>query len=216
MSFRSLLTAGLFFGGLVAGTAAVQAAPAMPQPGLAGADMVDTVAMHHHRHHRMHRHHSTRHERRMRRMNTMRHGNPNAKNPALRGYQQNLGNTTGGPIDNPSTPAGAVLTVEFTLAGRSFALLNGGDAFRQSEAASLMILCEDQAELDRYWDAFLAEGGTESACGWLKDRWGVSWQITPLRLLELNSDPVHGAKAMAAMMEMRRIDIAALERAIAS
>lgn len=119
-------------------------------------------------------------------------------------------------IDNPSTPAGAVLTVEFTLAGRSFALLNGGDAFRQSEAASLMILCEDQAELDRYWDAFLAEGGTESACGWLKDRWGVSWQITPLRLLELNSDPVHGAKAMAAMMEMRRIDIAALERAIAS
>jgi hypothetical protein len=97
MSFRSLLTAGLFFGGLLAGTAAVQATPAMPQPGLAPADMVDTVAMHHHRHHRMHRHHSTRHERRMRRMNTMRHGNPNAKNPALRGYQQNLGNTTGGP-----------------------------------------------------------------------------------------------------------------------
>lgn len=97
MSFRSLLTAGLFFGGLLAGTAAVQATPAMPQPSLAAANMVDTVAMHHHRHHRMHRHHSTRHERRMRRMNTMRHGNPNAKNPALRGYQQNLGNTTGGP-----------------------------------------------------------------------------------------------------------------------
>ncbi|MCJ2123255.1 hypothetical protein [Methylobacterium sp. J-077] len=96
MSFRSLLTAGMVFGGLVAGTAAVQAAPAMPQSGLAGHDMVETVAMHHH-HHRMHRHHSTRHERRMRRMNTMRHGSPNAKNPALRGHQQNLGNTTGGP-----------------------------------------------------------------------------------------------------------------------
>ncbi len=120
------------------------------------------------------------------------------------------------PLDNPSTPAGAVLTVEFTLAGRAFALLNGGSAFRQSEAASLMILCADQAEVDRYWDAFLADGGTESACGWLKDRWGVSWQITPVRLMELNADPVHGAKAMAAMMEMRRIDIAALERAIAA
>lgn len=120
------------------------------------------------------------------------------------------------PLDNPSTPAGSVLTVEFTLAGRSFALLNGGDAFRQSEAVSLMIACAHQAEIDRYWDAFIAGGGTESACGWLKDRWGVSWQITPVRLMELNNDPVHGAKAMAAMMSMRRIDIAALERAIAS
>lgn len=120
------------------------------------------------------------------------------------------------PIDTPSAPAGQVLVVEFTLAGRAFGLLNGGDAFRQSEAASLMITCADQAEVDRYWDAFIADGGTESACGWLKDRWGVSWQITPVRLLELNSDPVHGPKAMAAMMEMRRIDIAALERAIAS
>lgn len=97
MSFRSLLTASLVLGGLVAGTAAVQAAPAMPQSGLAGHDMIDTVAMHHHRHHRMHHHHTTRHQRRMRRMNTMRHGNPNAKNPALRGYQQNLGGTTNGP-----------------------------------------------------------------------------------------------------------------------
>ncbi|MCJ2139702.1 hypothetical protein [Methylobacterium sp. E-066] len=94
MSFRSLLTAGVFFGGLVAGTASVQAAPAMLQPGLAGHDMVESVVMHHHR---MHRHHSTRHERRARRLNTMRHGNPNAKNPALRGYQQNLGGTTNGP-----------------------------------------------------------------------------------------------------------------------
>ncbi|WP_335306107.1 VOC family protein [Sphingomonas adhaesiva] len=69
------------------------------------------------------------------------------------------------PLDNPSTPAGAVLTVEFTLAGRAFALLNGGAAFRQSEAASLMVLCDDQAEVDLYWDAFIEGGGTESACG---------------------------------------------------
>jgi hypothetical protein len=95
MSFRTLLTTGLFVGGLMAGTAAVQAAPAMPQNGLADGGMIETVVMH--RHHRMHRHHTTRHERRMRRMNTMRHGNPNAKNPALKGYQQNLGNTTNGP-----------------------------------------------------------------------------------------------------------------------
>ena len=95
MSMRSLLTAGLFIGGLMAGTAAAQAAPAMSQPGLAGHDMIESVVMH--RHHRMHRHHTTRRERRMRRLNTMRHGNPNAKNPALRGYQQNLGGTTNGP-----------------------------------------------------------------------------------------------------------------------
>lgn len=100
MSFRSLLTAGVVFGGLLAGTAASQAAPAIAQPSSIGSDMVETVAMHrHHRmhHHRMHRHHSTRHERRMRRMNTMRHGNPNARNPSRPGYQQQLGNTTGGP-----------------------------------------------------------------------------------------------------------------------
>lgn len=96
MSFRTTLTAGLLLGALIAGPAAVQAAPAMPQPSLAGSGLVDTVAMHH-RHHRMHGHNMTRHHRRMRRMNTMRHGNPNAKNPALRGYQQNLGNTTNGP-----------------------------------------------------------------------------------------------------------------------
>lgn len=96
MSMRALLAAALFVGGL----ATAQAAPAMPTSGLAGHDMVETVAMHsHHRmhHHRMHRHHSTRHERRMRRLNTMRHGNPNARNPSRPGYQQQLGNTTGGP-----------------------------------------------------------------------------------------------------------------------
>jgi hypothetical protein len=96
MSFRNLLTAGLLAVGVLAGTASAQAAPAMPQSGLAGGGLLENVAMHH-RHHRMHRHHTTRHQRRMRRMNTMRHGSPNAKNPAMRGYQQNLGNTTNGP-----------------------------------------------------------------------------------------------------------------------
>ncbi|MGH1591200.1 hypothetical protein ACRBEV_26030 [Methylobacterium phyllosphaerae] len=100
MSFRSFLTTGVVFAGLLAGTGIAQATPATPQPGLTASDMVETASMHrHHRmhHHRMHRHHSTRHERRMRRMNTMRHGNPNARNPSRPGYQQQLGNTTGGP-----------------------------------------------------------------------------------------------------------------------
>lgn len=92
---RTTLAAGLIFGGLFAGTA--QAAPAPFQPGLAPDALTDTVAMHHHHHHRMHRHHTTRHQRRMRRMNTMRHGNPNARNPHQHGYQQQLGNTTNGP-----------------------------------------------------------------------------------------------------------------------
>ncbi|SDM45653.1 hypothetical protein SAMN05216360_102146 [Methylobacterium phyllostachyos] len=96
MSFRTFLTAGLIAGGLVIGTTAAQAVPAMPQTGLAGDGMVETVTMHH-RQHCMHRHGYGRHERRMRRHNTRRHGNPNAKNPALQGHQQNLGNTTNGP-----------------------------------------------------------------------------------------------------------------------
>jgi hypothetical protein len=95
MLTRSFLTIATLVGGLALGPA-VQAAPMAAQPGVAGNDIVERAAMHHHRH-RMHRHHSTRHERRMRRMNMMRHGHPNAKNPALRGHQQNLGGTTGGP-----------------------------------------------------------------------------------------------------------------------
>ncbi len=94
MSFRTLLTAGFVFGGIISASATAQAAPAMPLTGLAGHGLVETTAMHHHR---MHRHHSTRHERRMRRLNTMRHGNPNARNPSRPGSQQQLGNTTGGP-----------------------------------------------------------------------------------------------------------------------
>lgn len=120
------------------------------------------------------------------------------------------------PIDTPSGPAGQTLLVEFTLAGQAFMGLNGGPIFPQTEAVSFMILTEDQAETDRLWDALIADGGAPSVCGWCKDRWGVNWQITPRRLIELNSDPdpVRAARSMAAMMEMTKIDIAALEAAV--
>ncbi len=127
-----------------------------------------------------------------------------------------IGRITRAALDYPGGPAGKVLTVEFTLAGRGFALLDGGPGPTHSEAMSLSVDCADQAEVDRYWDAILAGGGTEVQCGWIRDRWGVAWQIVPRRLTELMADPRHARKAMAAMMEMVRIDVAALERAIAS
>lgn len=119
------------------------------------------------------------------------------------------------PIDTPSGPAGQELTVILTLAGQKFCLLNGGPIFPQTEAVSFMIETADQAETDRLWNAIVSNGGQESACGWCKDRWGVSWQITPKRLLEFVADPDRdrAARAMAAMMEMSKIDIAAIERA---
>ena len=119
------------------------------------------------------------------------------------------------PADNPSMKEGGVLLVEFTLAGQKFAGLNGGPQFRFTEAISLMIETESQAETDRLWEALTANGGQESDCGWLKDRWGLSWQIAPKRLLELLDDPDPGRarRAMQAMLQMRKIDIAALERA---
>jgi predicted 3-demethylubiquinone-9 3-methyltransferase (glyoxalase superfamily) len=119
------------------------------------------------------------------------------------------------PADNPSTPAGAVLTVEFTLAGQSFLGLNGGPQFHFSEAVSFIIDCEDQGEVDRLWDALTADGGQPSQCGWLKDRYGLSWQITPKALPRLLAAPDKaGAKrVMEAMMEMVKIDVATLERA---
>jgi predicted 3-demethylubiquinone-9 3-methyltransferase (glyoxalase superfamily) len=118
------------------------------------------------------------------------------------------------PADTPSGPAGMVLVVEFTLAGRKFSGLNGGPQFRFTEAVSFQIACEDQAEVDRLWAA-LAEGGTPSQCGWLKDRWGLSWQIVPTRLIELLNDADAGRsrRAMTAMLEMTKLDIAELERA---
>ena len=122
------------------------------------------------------------------------------------------------PADTPSQKAGDVIVVEFELAGQSFILLNGGPIFTHSEAMSFVIQTEDQAETDRLWDAITGDGGQESQCGWCKDRWGVSWQITPKRLLELNfenPDPASARRAMEAMMEMQKIDIAGIERAAA-
>ena len=120
-----------------------------------------------------------------------------------------------------STPGGVgpgdVLTAVVALGGQKILLLNGGPMFKPSEAASLMIETDDQAETDRLWDAIVDGGGQESACGWCKDRWGFSWQITPRRPLHLTTDPDanRARRAMKAMMTMRRIDIAAVERAAA-
>ena len=119
------------------------------------------------------------------------------------------------PIDTPSGPAGQVLVVEFTLAGQAFMGLNGGPQFPHTEAVSFIIETEDQSETDRLWDGLIADGGAPSQCGWLKDRWGVNWQITPRRLNELmrETDPERARRGMTAMMTMTKIDIAALERA---
>lgn len=119
------------------------------------------------------------------------------------------------PADNPSSKEGAELMVEFTLGGRSFLGLNGGPIFPQSEAVSFIIHTDDQAETDRLWDAITSNGGAESQCGWCKDRWGVSWQITPRRLMAFHTDPspARARAAFEAMMTMKKIDIAALEAA---
>lgn len=119
------------------------------------------------------------------------------------------------PSDFPAGTEGTELTVEFTLLGRSFVGLNGGPASKANEAVSFMVLTDDQEETDRYWNAIVGNGGQESACGWCKDRWGFSWQITPRALLRANSNPDKGAarRAFQAMMTMRKIDIARIEAA---
>jgi predicted 3-demethylubiquinone-9 3-methyltransferase (glyoxalase superfamily) len=121
------------------------------------------------------------------------------------------------PADYPSGSAGDVLTVQFTLAGRSYLGLNGGPLFHFTEALSLQVDCDDQAEVDRIWDAIIEGGGEASQCGWIKDRWGLSWQVTPRRLPQMLSSPdrAAAARAMQAMMTMGKIDIAALESAFA-
>jgi len=113
-------------------------------------------------------------------------------------------------------PAGSVMTIGFELDGRPFSGLNGGPHFKFTEAISLVVECKDQAEVDHYWSK-LTEGGSEVQCGWLKDKYGLSWQIVPTRLLELAADPdkARSNRAMAAMMKMVKIDIAALEAAAA-
>lgn len=119
------------------------------------------------------------------------------------------------PADFPDGKEGDVLTVQFRVLGIPCLGLNGGKAFQQSEAFSFQVSTEDQAETDRLWHAIVGNGGQESACGWCKDRWGVSWQITPRVLTEAIADPDRAAakRAFEAMMTMRRIDIAAIEAA---
>ena len=126
-----------------------------------------------------------------------------------------VGHGHASPADNPSMKGGGELTVDFTVLGRRFLGLNGGDMFKPTKAVSFMILTEDQAETDRYWNAIVGSGGAESQCGWCKDRWGFSWQITPRVLLEATTDPDRDAarRAMEAMMTMKKIDIAAIEAA---
>ena len=139
---------------------------------------------------------------------------------AARFYAQTFPNSSVGtahraPSDNPSSKEGAVLTVEFTVMGIPCVGLNGGPAFTHSEAFSFQVATADQEETDRYWNAIVGNGGKESQCGWCKDKWGISWQITPTALLQAFTSPDRaGAKrAFEAMMKMKKIDIATIEAA---
>lgn len=120
------------------------------------------------------------------------------------------------PGDFPSGKQGDVLTVEFTVMGIPCLGLNGGTTFKQTEAFSFQVATEDQAETDRYWNAIVGNGGEESECGWCKDKWGVSWQITPIALTKAytSSDRSAARRAFDAMMTMKKIDIAAIEAAV--
>ena len=120
------------------------------------------------------------------------------------------------PGDYPSGKQGNVLTVEFTVMGIPCLGLNGGPAFKHTEAFSFQIATKDQAETDRYWNAIVNNGGQESECGWCKDKWGISWQITPIVLSKGVTDPnpVIAKRVFEAMMTMRKIDVAAIEKAV--
>jgi predicted 3-demethylubiquinone-9 3-methyltransferase (glyoxalase superfamily) len=112
-------------------------------------------------------------------------------------------------------PIGTVMTIDFELQGQRFTALNGGDEYRFNEAVSFVVHCDSQEEVDRYWDALTADGGEPGPCGWLKDRFGVSWQIVPERLLELHRDPdpERRKRVMAAMLQMGKLDLKVLEDA---
>ena len=119
------------------------------------------------------------------------------------------------PADYPGGKAGQVLTVDFTVCGVACMGLNGGDVFKHSEAFSFQLATSDQAETDRYWNAIIENGGMASACGWCKDKWGLSWQITPKALTDAMMQGGEVARrAFAAMMEMAKIDVAAIEAAV--
>jgi len=127
-----------------------------------------------------------------------------------------VGAAMAAPGDFPGGEGGVELTVNFTVLGREFVGLNGGPNFKPNQAVSFMVVTENQEETDRYWNAIISNGGEESACGWCKDRWGFSWQITPRVLLEANSNPDKAAakRAFEAMMTMRKIDIAKIQAAL--
>ena len=126
-----------------------------------------------------------------------------------------IGRAMRAPGDFPGGEAGVELTVEFTVLGIPFMGLNGGPNFKPNESVSFMVETQDQAETDKYWNAIVANGGAESACGWCKDRWGFSWQITPRVLNEgvVDPDPAVARRVFDAMMTMRKIDVAAIEAA---
>jgi predicted 3-demethylubiquinone-9 3-methyltransferase (glyoxalase superfamily) len=128
-----------------------------------------------------------------------------------------VGKAMRAPGDYPDGREGDELTVDFTVLGRDFVGLNGGPLFNPNEAVSFMVITEDQAETDRYWNAITQNGGQESECGWCKDKWGFSWQITPRVLLEgnTNPDPAVAKRVFDSMMTMRKIDVARIEAAIA-
>lgn len=119
------------------------------------------------------------------------------------------------PADYPSGKQGDALAIDFTLMGNKYQALNGGPNFKFTEAISLSVTCDTQEEVDRLWAALTADGGKEVACGWLKDKYGLSWQIVPARMFELlsSSDPGVSKRAFAAMMTMVKLDIAEIERA---
>jgi predicted 3-demethylubiquinone-9 3-methyltransferase (glyoxalase superfamily) len=129
--------------------------------------------------------------------------------------ESHVGSVHRAPSDNPSCAEGAVLTVSFTLLGFPCIGLNGGPIFKHSEAFSFQVSTDSQAETDRYWDAIVGNGGQESQCGWCKDKWGISWQITPKVLTEAMVQGGEVAKrAFEAMMTMKKIDVAAIEAAV--
>jgi len=127
-----------------------------------------------------------------------------------------VGGAMKAPSDFPGGKEDDELTVDFTVLGRAFVGLNGGPNFKPDEAVSFMVVTEDQEETDRYWNAIVGNGGQESACGWCKDKWGFSWQITPRVLLEANTSPDKAAarRAFEAMMTMGKIDVAKIEAAV--
>ena len=126
-----------------------------------------------------------------------------------------VGTPNAAASDFPRGKQGDELTVEFTVLGQSFVGLNGGPIFTPNEAVSFQVFTDDQEETDRYWNAIVDNGGAESACGWCKDRWGFSWQIVPRALIAGMSDPdpAVAKRVMDAMMQMKKIDIATIERA---